>query len=330
MNKYELYSIVKYNMEKDEPKMLSWDITNKCNLFCKHCFNCSGDTEKYCFEDELSDDECIKLAQEIVLVKPQQLCICGGETLLRNVIFDVIKILSNAGICVNMVSNGILMTDDVAIKLKQSGINDVQISIDGLGSQHDNFRNREGAFKSAVNAVECLKSAGLSPVVSMVPNKINYASFPAYVEYISNLGAKSIRMMPLLPMGRGKINFDDFFMSSKEMFEFVSKLGYLKEKYPNMNIDWGDPLEHLYLVRVTRRRYPLVVSISSSGKLGVTPYLPITVGDVRKHSLKEYWDAGLNTIWRNKEIMDMIRKANTVFDFAEEFEPIIMDICEGC
>ena len=329
MNKYELYSIVKYNMEKDEPKMFSWDITNKCNLRCKHCFNSSGDAEKYCFEDELTDDECIKLAKEIAMVKPQQLCICGGETLLRSVIFDVIKILSDAGICVNMVSNGILMTDEVAKRLKESGINDVQISIDGLGSQHDKFRNKEGAFKAAVNAVECLKRAGIRPIVSMVPNKGNYASFSTYVEYVKKLGAKTIRMMPLLPMGRGKINFDGLLMNSEETFDFVCKLCELKESNPDISIDWGDPLEHLYLVRTARRRYPLVVSISSSGKIGVTPYLPITVGDIRKHSLKEYWDAGLSTIWRNKDIMGMIRKANTILDFAEEFEPIDMDICEG-
>lgn len=308
--------------------MMSWDITNKCNIRCRHCFNNSGDVEKYDFSQEMSDSECINLAKDIASIKPQQVCICGGETLLRACIYDIIKILSGAGICVNMVSNGLLLNDEVAVKLKKAGINDIQISVDGLASQHDVFRNRKGAFKQAINAIESIKKAGLSPVVSFCPNRYNFMTFPLYVDYMHKMGVRSIRMMPLLPMGRGKINYDELLLDSRETFDFVCTLNGLREKYDNLEIEWGDPLEHLYIVRASKRKYPIVISIGSSGKISITPYLPIYVGNIRKHSIGSYWKAGLNTIWRREDVYEVIRKMNTVCDFETEILPLSLDLCE--
>lgn len=321
-----MYSIIKYNMEKESPKSMSWDITNKCNLRCKHCFNSSGDGEKYDFSQELSDEECILLAKQIAELKPQQICICGGETLLRSVVFEVVKILADAGICVNMVSNGLLMSDAIAMRLKDAGISDIQISVDGLGGQHDAFRNKEGAFKAAIHAIECIKRAGINAIVSMVPNRSNVFTFSVYVDYMYKLGVRSIRMMPFLPMGRGKIEGNNLLLDSKETFEFVYQLEDLQERYKGMRIEWGDPLEHLFLVRTSRRSYPVVVSIASNGDIYVTPYLPICVGNVRKYSIKEYWDAGLNKIWRNPEINEMIRNINTIYDLEKDVRPIKIDL----
>lgn len=328
MNHEQMHSIIKYNMEKDCPKTMSWDITNKCNLRCKHCFNNSGDGEKYDFTQELSDEECISLAIQIAELKPQQICICGGETLLREIIFDVVKIIAGAGICVNMVSNGLLMTDAIACRLKEVGINDIQISVDGLGGQHDTFRNKEGAFKAAIHAIECIKRAGVNAVVSMVPNRNNVHTFPLYVDYMYKLGVRNIRMMPLLPIGRGKVNYDDLLLSSRQTFEFVYQLEGLREKYEGMRIEWGDALEHLHLVRASRRKYPIVVGIASNGQIYVTPYLPMYVGNVRNHSLSEYWSAGLNVIWRNDKINKVIRGINTVCDLENKITPLEFDLLE--
>lgn len=39
------------------PLMISWDITNKCNMNCRHCLNRSNDAYTHSFEDEFNCDE---------------------------------------------------------------------------------------------------------------------------------------------------------------------------------------------------------------------------------------------------------------------------------
>lgn len=314
MNIIRPYEKVKYNNNLLRPKMMSWDITRKCNMKCMHCFNNSGDSKFHDFDNELSMEEMLNVANQIVELKPEQCCLCGGETLLNKYVFDIIRILSNGNILVNIVSNGLLLTESVAKKLKTSGINNVQISVDGLGYQHDKFRNMDGAFKKAIKALTNLKKCNINSMVSFCPNTLNYKYFENYVSYMNDIGCTNIRMMPLLPLGRGKLNFSKLLLTSNQTFEFVQKLTYLRAKYPNITFEWGDPIEHLVLVLTNKNKCPNTMGILSNGDLSVTPYIPIIVGNVREKTLMEYWHGGYNKIWRNPDILNIIKKVKTVND----------------
>lgn len=317
--KYAIQAMKKYHYVKHlnslrSPMSVAWDITNRCNLKCKHCFNQSGDDTVHNFAAELTQEELLNVAQQIVRLEPEQCCICGGEPLLNKNVFEIIKILSDGGILVNMVSNGLLLTAEVALKLKTAGIRNVQISVDGLGCQHDVFRNMEGSFDKAIQAIENLKSCKIEHAVSFCPNQLNFRTFHTYVEYMVQLGCKTIRMMPLLPLGRGMKNFEQLLLNSKETFWFVQQVFQAEKKYPNVRLEWGDPLEHLFLVLLSKRKYPVVLGIMSDGNVNVSPYLPIVVGNIREKSLQQYWETGYNNIWGNKEIMALIKTVKSVYD----------------
>ena len=326
MNVIRQYNRVKFDNTLLHPRSMSWDVTNRCNLRCQHCFNASGDSRCHDFSSELSSDEALALAEQIVELKPEQCCICGGEPLLHPNLFEIIDILVKGGIMVNMVSNGLLLTEDVAKKMKEVNITSVQISVDGLGYQHDIFRNMKGSFDKAINALKILIRNDIKSLTSFCPNTINYKSYPEYVSYISSIGCKTIRSMPLLPLGRGMENFSYLYLDSKKTFEFVELVNHMREKYPDMELEWGDPLEHLYLVLLRKRKYPIVMGIKSNGDLTVTPYLPIKVGNIKTKTLKEYWMNGYNEIWDNKEILNRIREIKTVVDFSNA-EDLQYDVC---
>ena len=311
------YHRVKYCNTRTGPQMISWDITNRCNLNCLHCLNRSGDSKVHDFSNELSRKKQLELAHQIVDLRSEQCCLCGGETLMNPNIFDIVKILSDGGILVNMVSNGLLLNESVIEKLKDAGIHGIQISIDGLGYQHDIFRNKTGAFEMAVNAAKLVVSHGLHSMVSFCPNKLNYRDFPMYVSYIRDLGVKQIRSMPFLPIGRGKTEGAHLLLTSNELFEFVNMLNKLKWKYKDIIIEWGDPLEHLMLILMNKRKYPVIMGISSVGDLTVTPYIPITVGNVEQNSLKDAWDAGYGCIWKNKKLIDIISNIDNIYDLGK-------------
>ena len=76
------------------PLQVAFDLTNRCNFRCLHCYNLSGDC--YVINEELDDDEVIKFAKELADMKPFNVCFCGGGTFVKKRIIiqssrDIIK-----------------------------------------------------------------------------------------------------------------------------------------------------------------------------------------------------------------------------------------------
>lgn len=311
------YHFVKNMYTATHPASISWDLTNRCNLFCKHCFNNSGDMKCHNFEEEFSKEKALDIARQIVKMKVPQCCLCGGEVTLCDYLFDVISVLVKGGVTTNMVSNGQLIDEEFARHLKQVGINHVQISLDGLGYQHDLFRNKKGAFDLAVRAIRALRKNKVTTMISFCPNKYNYRNFSVFLEYVRKLGCNYIRMMPLLPLGRGNKHFEELCLSEKEQFDFIHEINTLQQAYPRITLEWGDPLEHMALVMVNKRRNPAVMGICSNGNISVTPYINITVSNVYEKNLEEIWSEGYNKIWSNPQIREIVKDIQTIPDLCQ-------------
>ncbi|MGC8979870.1 radical SAM protein, partial [Caldisericum sp.] len=103
------------------PYQMSFDITNKCNFRCLHCYNRSG--ENPVIERELTDEEVLEFANDLARLKLFNFCFCGGEPFLRfELMCEVGKILSSSGSIVSFVTNGSLVTEEKAKKLLASGV----------------------------------------------------------------------------------------------------------------------------------------------------------------------------------------------------------------
>lgn len=120
-------------------------------------------------------------------------------------------------------------------------------------------------------------------------------------------GVKSIRMMPLLPLGRGYDNYVKLKPSDDQYLDLIYKIKKKEEQYKNeaLSIEWGDPLEHIALPVFENRNIALSLEVRSNGDIGPSIYMPISVGNIRKHTLKEYWDNGFNFIWKRPEVLEM-------------------------
>lgn len=298
------------------PIMISWDVTNKCNFRCKHCYNSSSDSKIHNFKEELNFDQVKEVVKQIIEIRPYSFCICGGEPTLFPHLEYLVKELRKNGIYANMVSNGFLIDKTKAKWIKEIGIGLVQISIDGSkAATHDEFRCVNGAFNKALDALKNLKEVGAETAVSFCPNKKNLDEFFEMVQIVYDTGCRNLRMMPLLPMGRGLKNYNDLTLDNDGYLKLIKYIGDAKQKYEDMKIEWGDPIEHLYLANYVRDT-PICVEIKANGDLGISNYLPITVGNVRKHTIKEYWEQGLKHIWSNPKAKHFCRQVLTTYDFA--------------
>lgn len=95
-------------MQIRPPFMVSYSITTKCNLRCKHCYSDSVDQPA---PDELSTAEAFRLIDDLSRWGIGLLIIDGGEPLCRKDLLDVVSYASSKGIRTTIGSNGTLIED---------------------------------------------------------------------------------------------------------------------------------------------------------------------------------------------------------------------------
>ena len=127
------------------PLGLQLELTSKCNLSCKHCYNLSGiDSPK----DKMGIPEWVDFAKGLVANGGIfQATITGGEPLiLGEGLFDILDILSDDGTVFNLISNGFLFSKKIGKRLEKYNFFWIQISIDSSEeSIHDEFRGAKGS-----------------------------------------------------------------------------------------------------------------------------------------------------------------------------------------
>ena len=199
------------------PAMVAFDLTSNCNLKCVHCFNDSGTDAP---NTDLTPAQKLDIARQIAALHPLNVCLCGGETLCCPNLFEIIGILAPDVGKISMVSNGYLMTEDMAKRLVDSGVSLIQISVDGAYAwQHDSFRGVTGSFERATAALDNIRKAGVQRMdVSLVPNKLNFNTLDEYFSLCCAKGVHEIRMMPFLPSGRGRSVGRNLMLSESEYF----------------------------------------------------------------------------------------------------------------
>lgn len=74
--------------------ILIWNLTNRCNLYCKHCYSSAKDIRSY----ELTSEEATNLVKRLPHIKVKFAILSGGEPLLREDLFHIAKLLREQGI----------------------------------------------------------------------------------------------------------------------------------------------------------------------------------------------------------------------------------------
>ena len=144
------------------------ELTRKCNLRCTHCLNSSGKT----MENQLNYNEITKLINDLAKCGLQEVRLTGGEPLLFKEIYEIIKLCKENGLYVSIGTNGTLITEEVAQKLKEAGLDKAVVSIDGNEENHDKIRGKNNynlAFKGLMN----LKDVGIKVRINSVIMKSN-------------------------------------------------------------------------------------------------------------------------------------------------------------
>lgn len=187
-------------------RLVAWETTRNCNLSCIHC-RASATNGPY--SGELDTDQSFRLLDQIAEVGKPIVILTGGEPLLRKDIFDIAKHGDNLGLRMVMAPNGTLITQEVAKKMKDSGIRRISASIDGATRKfHDKFRGVDGAYDAALQGINHVKTAGIEFQINTTITKSNLDQIPSILKLAEDLGAAAHHIFLLVPTGRGKYIVD--------------------------------------------------------------------------------------------------------------------------
>jgi radical SAM protein with 4Fe4S-binding SPASM domain len=287
-------------------KVISWNITRKCNLQCSHCYlpatHASKDSLPSDSSPELTTSEGMKVIDQIASINSEvMLILSGGEPLLREDIYELSEYASGKGMMVVLGSNGLLMNDEIACTLKQKGVSGISISLDSIHPQaHDRIRFTEGSWNKALNAVKTCQSNGLSVQINTVVTKNNYKEIPDLIRLSHDLGAKVYSPFFLVCTGRGEeitdITPEQYEHVLATIVEYQEKQNgimirtrcaptfrrILYEKNPGsllLKMDAGKCMAGKYYCR-----------ISPEGNVTPCPYMPVVTGNIKEKSFQELWE----------------------------------------
>jgi MoaA/NifB/PqqE/SkfB family radical SAM enzyme len=84
----------------------------------------------------------------------------GGDALLRkDVVVPLVAHIKKYPIQVDLVTNCNLMDQATAVGIVQAGLDDLWLSIDGVGENHDRVRGEGGSFSNVLACIEAVKKA---------------------------------------------------------------------------------------------------------------------------------------------------------------------------
>jgi len=217
------------------PMKISLNFTKQCNLKCKHCLS---NADERADASELTTSDYFRLFDQMKEIGCFFITIGGGEPLMRGDLFEVIKYARNNDIAVSIITNGLLITEEIAKKLNELNLDTITVSIDGLKENHEAIRGA-GTFDKTIANIKILRQYCRTAKLAarVIINSRNIGEYREIVKLAEDLGLDLIRFTPILLLGRAKEN-QDLLITHDQYLVFLNKIQKIKAKieiiHPNI------------------------------------------------------------------------------------------------
>ena len=214
-------------------RYLFFELTMRCNERCLHCGSLCGDVKS----EELPLEVYKRILDEVKAeFSPRlpQICITGGEPLLREDFYEILSYAHSLGFAWGMTTNGTLITEEVAEKLAYAGMGTVSVSIDGLREQNDAFRRTPGGYERALQGVKNLVDlhAFRHVQVTTVVHHKNIGDLPGLFQVLDGIDIDSWRVVNMEPIGRA-LKYPDLMLTKEDYVRLFSFIREMRENdYP--------------------------------------------------------------------------------------------------
>jgi mycofactocin radical SAM maturase len=204
------------------PVNVTWEIAGSCNLRCRHCL--SADLMAHCGA-ELDFGQCCRIIDDLDRIGVFQINFGGGEPFLREDFLDILDYAHKKSITTCVSTNGTLLDERIAARLKSMEMLYIQVSLDGATAATNDRIRGVGTFEKIVAGVELLARAGLPGLsTNTVVTGINIHEIAAIYEFGKRRGVKT-RLSRFRPSGSARRVWTEFHLERAALAEVSQFLG---------------------------------------------------------------------------------------------------------
>lgn len=134
--------------------------------------------------------------------------ITGGEPLCNPHLFNILDLIKKDEdlISFSLLTNGTLITEEIAKKIKKYNPSYVQVSLEG-GKRTNNYIRGKGTYNQIAKGITNLRNQDIFTSISFTATKLNYKEFPKVVKYARKYDVNNVWSDRYIPLG-GSIDKD--------------------------------------------------------------------------------------------------------------------------
>lgn len=326
-------------------KSVRWDITNKCNLNCIHCFTIDNPGT------DISCSKALRIIEKLLPLGLEEINFAGREPTLRHDLPEIVNQCSRRNIRVNVTTNGTVLNREGYIALLNSGLHMLVFSLDGVSRvTHDRVRGRGSFDKTIRSVLECIdyiRKHRIPPKIgiSCTLQGINKDEISKMIDLCNFLGTQFLSINPISFCGSATEAKTILYLSADEI---ISCWSQICEAYKRVNPDFElflgtFPMETKFLNLKYDLDLPVIHTQCSAGTtLYIDPHgyalpcymLPSMINEMR--ALKKYlcyWDIINEPAEKSlNAFKPFISYAHSISktDYDDCLDCPDIDICKGC
>lgn len=192
-------------------------LTDRCNLYCKHCAVSAGTAQE---TEKIDTCTILDTIKKIIECEPKHITLTGGEPTLRKDFSEIVNyIIANSTARISVMTNGTLITDEMAQLFAEHNIS-VNISLDGVDEETCSLIRGKGVFGKVIQTIEKLKQYGVKDIVmSMTVTKTTARREKEFEKLCDTLGIECM-LRRLHIGGRAVENKEKLELNEKDVLAF--------------------------------------------------------------------------------------------------------------
>lgn len=209
------------------------NITHKCNLKCKICFD-----KDHFAGTELTVNEFSELFINLRKIGAEKINFSGGEPTIKKDFLKILDLAIEQGLKVNINTNG-TFSDQIANELSLRDFGHITFSLYSSDSLHDNITRVKGSLDKCIKNLKILIDKGKNVYIQAVVMKQNLNKIKELVDFSKKLGAKGFFVQAFNPFFGGSkgqkiirehIGMDNWIDNLEQLdslVEFLKKNGFV-------------------------------------------------------------------------------------------------------
>ena len=289
--------------------VLQWHLSENCNLKCLHCYQQNHKPIQLEFDKLVI---IYKQFKELLNKKKMKghINITGGEPLCNPYLFkllDLIKEDSNL-ITFSILTNGTLINEKIAKKIKSYNPLYVQVSLEGGKKTNDYIRGK-GTYKKIAEGIVNLRKENIFTSISFTATSLNYKEFPKVVRYARKYGVNNVWSDRFIPLGDSDKSLALNYEQTREYLEIMNKERNKLKKVKNSNTTIS--MYRALQIQMTNdfaygcTAGDTLLTVMENGDLVPCRRMPITIGNLFDRSMYDlYTNSDVLKALREKKIPD--------------------------